>query len=167
MRVIKIGFWIFLIILINFIFTIFYASGNYNHLWGNPSPVITYNPQKVLRTFLYAWDDSYNLGGTKIFFQAYLLISPLFLILHKILNPKYFYFIYKFSIVAVTGISMFYFSKLMIKLSEAILAYEVTTIFRLTKLVKSKTPCRAGVFPVKNDDHAGAVTGGKTDSSSP
>ena len=115
MRTTRINFWIFLIIIINFVLFTFYIYGNYNYLWGTPGHLLTHNPEKVFRMFLYTWDESYNFGGSRVVTHSRILIAPLFIFLHKILDPESVYFLYKFLITIIAGISMFYFSKLIFK----------------------------------------------------
>lgn len=100
-----------MIIIINSVLFVFYAHGNYNYLWGIPGHLLTHSPEKVFRMFSYTWDNSYNLGGSRVVTHSCVLIAPLFIILHKILDPKFIYFLYKFLITTIAGISMFCFSK--------------------------------------------------------
>jgi len=113
-KTIKVNFLVVLIITIVTLFML-YAYSNYNYLWGTPSPLLTLNAEKVFRMFLYTWDDSYNLGGSRVSDHSYILIAPLFIILNKILEPKLTYLLYKYLIIIIAGISMFYFSKLIFK----------------------------------------------------
>lgn len=115
MKTVKINFWIFSIIIINIIMFLFYANYNYNYLLGIPGHIFTHNPEKAFRTFLYTWIDTFNFGGSGVIGHSRILIAPLFIILRKIMNAKFIYFFYKFLIITIAGISMFYFSKLIFK----------------------------------------------------